>query len=237
MMTGQNTVASEQLRSFVERIERIRAEKKDLAADESAIIAEAKAAGFSPAGIKHCIKVRAAKPHDRAEWEALRDMYLHALGMDVEPPLFRAAGLAAVDTSVREQVIDAMKAFVPPSGKGDILVNMGDKPVRLQRNKDGDVVMSDVVDPPPAQPQSPFARTPGKASKPKLAKEHDDLDDAGAEELGRQFARDNKAVIENPFPFKDARRAAFDKGWREETGTDGMGPVEPNKKDDDDGKK
>jgi|GEM_PF-1212366 len=49
------------------------------------------------------------------------------------------------------------------------------------------------------------------------------LDDASAEDLGRKSARDGKAIIDNPFPFGDARRALFDEGWRKEAGTDGMG--------------
>lgn len=44
-----------------------------------------------------------------------------------------------------------------------------------------------------------------------------------AVELGRKAAREGKAVIENPFPFQDPRRARFDEGWRQESETDGMG--------------
>lgn len=44
-----------------------------------------------------------------------------------------------------------------------------------------------------------------------------------AEELGRKAAREGRPVIENPFPFGDARRARFDEGWRKESESDGMG--------------
>lgn len=222
MNAGKNTVSSEQLRSYIERIERIREQKKELSRDEAAIKAEAKAAGFTVSAIAYCIKVRAMKPHDRQESEAMRDMYMHALGMDVEPPLFRAAGLAAIDTTVRDQVIERMSEFVPAHGKGDITVNMGGKPVRLVRDKEGKVSEMEVPDLAPTT-------LPGKSRKPKVDMpdvEVPDVDEKGAEELGKQYAQDNRPVIDNPFPFGDPRRARFDEGWRKETGGDGMGPDE-----------
>lgn len=220
MSVGSNTVSGEQLRSYVERIEAIRAAKKQLSEDEAAVKAEAKANGFTPSAITACVKIRAMKPHDRQESEAILDMYLHALGMAPEPPLFRAAGLAGIDTAAREQVIARMAEFVPASGMGDITVNMGGKPVRLIRDKDGAVQVQEIVErpaPPPPGTSAPAARQ--RADVP-------DVDGAGAEELGAQFARDNRPVIDNPFPFGDPRRARFDAGWRRETGSDGMGPDE-----------
>lgn len=49
------------------------------------------------------------------------------------------------------------------------------------------------------------------------------LTDGDAEQLGMLAAREGKPITDNPFPFRDARRARFDEGWRKETGTDGMG--------------
>ncbi|MEX0745696.1 MAG: ATP-binding protein [Phycisphaeraceae bacterium] len=46
-------------------------------------------------------------------------------------------------------------------------------------------------------------------------------DDAAA--AGSQAARDGKPIVDNPFPFGDARRARFDEGWRKESGSDGLG--------------
>lgn len=220
MSLGQNTVTGEQLRSYVERIEALRAQKKELADEEAAIKAEAKANGFSPQAIVACIKIRAMKPQDRQEAEAMLDMYLHALGMAPEPPLFRAAGLAGIDTAVREQVLERMSEFVPAAGQGDIIVNMGGKQVRLLRDKEGKVHTHDVVD---APPKSDAARPEGRGKpKPNVP----DTDLAGADDLGRSYARDNRPVIDNPFPYGDARRARFDMGWRKEAGSDGMGPDE-----------
>jgi uncharacterized protein (UPF0335 family) len=220
MSLGKNTASGEMLLSFVERVERVRGEKKQLSADESAIMADAKANGFTPKAIGAVVKIRAMKPHDRQESEALLDMYLHALGMASEPPLFRAAGLAAIDTTARDQVIERMKDFVPPAGKGDIVVNMDGKALRLRRDKEGAVEVQEVIEK-PVQAATPKAAAAPKAEIPAV-------DGDGAEALGRHFAKGNKPVISNPFPFGDARRARFDEGWRKETGSDGMGP-----KDDD----
>jgi uncharacterized protein (UPF0335 family) len=217
MSLGQNTVSGEQLRSFVERIERLRGEKKALGADEAAVAAEAKAAGFSVPAIRACVKIRAMKPHDRQEGEAMLDMYLHALGMAMEPPLFRAAGLAGTDIAAREQVVARLKDFVPAFGLGDITVNWGGKAVRLSRGKDGEV-----VELPLAPPMQTVTEKPAPMARPKS--DVPDVTPDGAHELGRQYARDNRPVIDNPFPFGDPRRAKFDEGWRAETGSDGMGP-------------
>lgn len=219
-MNGTNTASSEQLRSFVERTETIRAQKKQLSQDEAAVMAEAKAAGYSSKAIKACVRIRAMKPHDRQESEAMLDMYLHSLGMASEPPLFRAAGLMSIDTAVREQVIARMSDFVPTAGAGDITVNMGGQQVRLFRDKDGVVQMQEVVEKPPTP-------APSAGTMPRVTKElPPNVDAAGAGELGKQYARDNRPVIDNPFPFGDPRRAFFDAGWRKETGSDGMGPDE-----------
>lgn len=216
MSIGQNTVSSDMLRSYVERIEHVRLDKKQLAENESAILADAKANGFTPSAIKAVVKVRAMKPHDRQESEALLDMYLHSLGMATEPPLFRAAGIAGFDAAAREQVVARLKDFVPATGLGDIIVNMGGTQVRLARGADGEVSETPVQSPKP--PAEPGARPSpaGKADVP-------NVDSAGAEAMGQQYARDNRPVIDNPFPFGDPRRARFDEGWRREAGSDGMG--------------
>lgn len=215
---GQNTVSSEMLTSFVERVERIRADKKALADDEAAILAEAKAAGFLPAGIRAAVRIRAMKPHVRQEAEAILDTYLHALGMAEDTPLFRQVGLMSVDTASRESVIEALKAFVPDNGS--IVIEAGGKPVRLTRDEDGKVTVADVVDTP-----SPSASA--AAPRPSAMREKappPDVDDAGAEALGGTAFKANAPIITNPFPFGDARRPKWDAGWRKASGTDGMGP-------------
>lgn len=217
-MTGKNTIAGDQLRSIIERMEALNADSKQIAADKGEIMAEAKANGLNPGAIKYCIKIRAMKPHDREESEAMRDLYLHAIGMESEPPLFRFAGLGGIDITARDAVIERMKDFVPAFGLGDIVVTMGGKPVRLTRDKDGTVSATDVLPLAPAPEPKP-----GKPAR-KAKEPPPEVDAAGAEDLGRDYARQNRPVIDNPFPFGDPRRARFDRGWREETGNDGMGP-------------
>jgi uncharacterized protein (UPF0335 family) len=229
---SMNSIAGEKLRAYVERIEAVRAKKRELAEDEKLIKQEAKAEGFDPKVIAACIKIRTMKPHDRQEAEAVLDIYLHALGMAIEPPLFRAAGIGAIDPAVREQVLERMSDFVPAAGLGDIVVTMGSVRVRLIRDKDGVVHTYPVNDQQPPDPPAPASRPRrDEGAEPREAKTSrddtvPDVDPAGAEQLGREYARANRPVIDNPFPFGDGRRPWFDAGWRKETGSDGMGPDE-----------
>lgn len=221
---GRNSVSGKQLLEFVERVEVIRKQKKELTDDESAVMADAKAFGLSKKGIKFLVKAREMKPSDFQDWQTLTEMYMHAIGMGVEPPLFRAAGLAAIDVNVREQVIAAMHGFVPPYGKGSITVDFDGVKVRLERGKEGEIQASDVDDD-DADSLTRGGEPSGRARRSKeLPPEIAALDEDGAEDLGRVWAKDDRPVIDNPFPFGDPRRARFDKGWREQTGNDGMGP-------------
>lgn len=219
MSLGKNTVEGTKLLGIVTEVEQVRAQKKELAAQESSIMAAAKAEGFNPNGIRYLVKVREMKPHDRQEAEALRDSYLHAIGMDEEPPLFRLMGAMAKDAATREQLIAKFKEFAPT--EGDIVLRMGGEPVRLYRDKAGDVHVEPFVEKTIVRRESTASASTTKAKADVPA-----VDDAGAVELGKQYARDNRPVIDNPFPFGDSRRARFDEGWRKENGGDGMGPDE-----------
>ena len=221
---GKNTPVGAELQSYVDRIENINAQIKALQDDKGAVLAEAKAKGFSKTRLGEVIKIRKMKPQDRQEAEAELDIYLHALGLESDPPLLRYMAKAGTDTAVRETVLDAMKGFVPPHGMGDITVTMAGQPVRLARNKAGDVEMSEVIDKPLPMSGAKRSQKP-KADVPDCSGEQ-------AEEMGRQFARDNHAIIDNPFPYGDPRRPRFDKGWRMETGNDGMGPEDGDDEDD-----
>lgn len=74
-------VAADQLRAFIERVERLREERKAIDDDVKEVFAEAKGSGFSVPAIKHIIKIRAQDRNERAEFEAIVDMYMAALGM------------------------------------------------------------------------------------------------------------------------------------------------------------
>jgi uncharacterized protein (UPF0335 family) len=78
---GSGTVASGQLRSLIERIERLEEEKKALADDIRDVFAEAKGQGFDTKIMRQVIRLRKKDTAERQEEEALLDLYLHALGM------------------------------------------------------------------------------------------------------------------------------------------------------------
>lgn len=78
---GHNSVAGGQLKSFIERIERLTEEKKELADDIRDVFAEAKGSGFDTKIMRRAIRERKMDKAVRDEGEALFDLYWHALGM------------------------------------------------------------------------------------------------------------------------------------------------------------
>lgn len=74
-------VARAQLRSIVERIERLEEEKKALADDIKEVYAEAKANGYDVKTLRKVVSLRKKNAHERQEEEALLETYLSALGM------------------------------------------------------------------------------------------------------------------------------------------------------------
>lgn len=80
-------VAKDQLRSIVERIERLEEEKKAIADDIRDVYGEAKANGFDTKVLRQVVSLRKKDQSEREEQDAIRDLYLSALGMlpDFEP--------------------------------------------------------------------------------------------------------------------------------------------------------
>lgn len=74
-------IAGDQLRSYIERIERLEEEKKALAEDIKEVFAEAKANGFDVKIMRQIIKLRKMDKDDRDEIETLLELYRRALGM------------------------------------------------------------------------------------------------------------------------------------------------------------
>jgi len=70
-----------QLNTFIDRIERLEEEKKELTADIREVFSEAKGAGFDVKVMRQVLKLRKMDPADRAETEFLRDEYKKLLGM------------------------------------------------------------------------------------------------------------------------------------------------------------
>ena len=79
-------VAADQLRSFIERIERLDEEKQVLANDIKEVFAEAKMNGFDTPAMRQILKLRKMDHSDRQEREAILDLYIRALGMDDGEP-------------------------------------------------------------------------------------------------------------------------------------------------------
>lgn len=73
--------AKDQLRSLVERIERLEEEKAALSADIREVYSEAKGVGFDTRILRQVIRLRKLDRADRQEQEAVLDLYLGALGM------------------------------------------------------------------------------------------------------------------------------------------------------------
>jgi uncharacterized protein (UPF0335 family) len=78
---GHNHVASDQLRLFIERIERLNEEKKGIADDIKDVFAEAKANGYDTKTMREMLKLRKMETHARQEWQALVETYCAALGL------------------------------------------------------------------------------------------------------------------------------------------------------------
>ena len=74
-------VTANELRQFVERIERLDAEKKDLAEQQKEVMAEAKARGYDTKILRKVIALRKRDAADIAEEEAVLQLYREALGM------------------------------------------------------------------------------------------------------------------------------------------------------------
>ena len=88
---AEGTVAADQLRLFIERIERLEEEKKALSDDIKDVYAEAKANGYDTKVLRTVVRLRKQDRAEREEHEALLDLYLHALGMAPEAEEEKAA--------------------------------------------------------------------------------------------------------------------------------------------------
>jgi uncharacterized protein (UPF0335 family) len=74
-------VAGAQLKSLIERIERLEEEKRALGEDIKEVYAEAKGTGFEPKIMRQIIKIRKMDQDEHDEQESLLDVYKRALGM------------------------------------------------------------------------------------------------------------------------------------------------------------
>ncbi|HYI43459.1 MAG TPA: DUF2312 domain-containing protein [Sphingomicrobium sp.] len=77
----EGTVAADQLRLFIERIERLEEEKKAIADDVRDVYSEAKSNGYCTKTMRKVIALRRMEAHDRQEADALIETYRAALGL------------------------------------------------------------------------------------------------------------------------------------------------------------
>jgi len=78
---GSYRVAADELRSFIERFERLEAEKKDIADQQKEVMAEAKSRGYDTKIMRNIIAMRKKDPGEVSEEEAILELYREALGM------------------------------------------------------------------------------------------------------------------------------------------------------------
>ena len=74
------TVAAGQLRSFIERVERLEEDKAAVMNDIKEVYAEAKGDGYDVKTLRQVVRIRKMDRADRQEQEAMLDLYLAALG-------------------------------------------------------------------------------------------------------------------------------------------------------------
>ena len=79
--TESYRVTADELKQFIERFERLEAEKQDIAEQQKEVMAEAKGRGYDTKILRKVIALRKRDADDIAEEEAMLDMYKEALGM------------------------------------------------------------------------------------------------------------------------------------------------------------
>ena len=84
-MTTLQNASQNQLRQFIEQIERLEEEKKAIGDDIKDKFLEAKAVGFDVKIMRQVLRLRKKSQTERQEEEGVLETYLHALGMLVDP--------------------------------------------------------------------------------------------------------------------------------------------------------
>ncbi len=74
-------IAADQLRSYIERIERLEEEKQALMGDIREVYAEAKSSGFEPKIMRRLVRLRKMDQSDRQEEDHLLELYRQAVGV------------------------------------------------------------------------------------------------------------------------------------------------------------
>lgn len=112
-MSVPGSIAQDQLRSLVERIERLEEEKRTLATDIREVYAEAVAHGFDARTLREVVRLRRLDAAEREAREQLRDLYMHALGMTV------AEAIAKFEKEIGQLDIESASIL---GGGGEVIV-------------------------------------------------------------------------------------------------------------------
>ncbi|WP_027579725.1 DUF2312 domain-containing protein [Bradyrhizobium sp. Ai1a-2] len=73
--------AKDQLKSIIERIERLEEEKKAISDDIRDVYAESKGNGYDVKALRTIVRLRKQDPNERQEQETIIETYMQALGM------------------------------------------------------------------------------------------------------------------------------------------------------------
>jgi len=79
--TPTTRFAKDQLKAFIERVEKLEEEKKAISDDIRDVFAESKANGFDVKALRTIVRLRKMDANERAEQDAILETYMHALGM------------------------------------------------------------------------------------------------------------------------------------------------------------
>ena len=80
-MENKMSVSAEQLRLFLERIERLQEEKDEKSQGMKDVFSEAKSQGYDTKVMRDVLRLRRMEKNERQEWEAILDTYKTALGL------------------------------------------------------------------------------------------------------------------------------------------------------------
>jgi uncharacterized protein (UPF0335 family) len=81
VQAGHNHISKDQIRSVIERVERMEEEKKVIAVDIRDVYAEAKGNGYDVKALRTIVRLRKQDANERAEQETILETYMHAMGM------------------------------------------------------------------------------------------------------------------------------------------------------------
>lgn len=136
------------LKRYVEQIEALGLERKELGDDQKALFAEAKSNGLNPKAIRKIIKRRDKDPHELAEEETIFDAYMVALDMAPRSPLHEQIAALVSDELGRDEVAALLQQLCPHNG--EIIAKVGGKPIRVWRDEEGAAYAAEHVEAPPA---------------------------------------------------------------------------------------